>query len=180
VLDALILRGLRSGNEEALAKAVHKYTSYVCAVIRNTAGQSLTHEDIEEVASDVFLALWNNAHKAENIKPYISAVARNKAVNKLREISDTPPLPFDDEIDTGIFVPGPEERIIEAEERRSIREAVSSMDNPDREIFRRHYFEYATVSDVASHVGMSESAVKQRLARGRKKLMQNFKTEAWL
>jgi len=179
VHDALILRGLRSGSEAALAAAVHKYTAYVCAIIRNAAGQSLSHEDIEETASDVFFALWKNARNAQNIKAYIAAAARNKALNKLRGKSAVQSLPFDDEIDAGEFFPGPEAGIIESEERQSVIEAVSSMDNPDREIFRKHYFEDAAVSDIAAQVGMSESAVKQRLARGRKKLMRNFNTEAW-
>jgi len=175
VIDALLLRGIRGGHEYALEQAIDKYTAYVCTIIRNTAGAALTHEDIEEVASDVFLALWENADKADRLKAYIAAIARNKAKNKIRKVAEILPLEECILADNGGT---PEVHAISEEERRMVKSAVLAMEDTDREIFLRHYYCTQTVPDISRETGMDESAVKQRLVRGRKKLKLIIDREA--
>ena len=127
----------------------------------------MTHEDIEEVAADVFFALWNNADKADNLKAYIAAIARNKAKNKLREVAESLPL------DESIIVDDSEtleDTLISEDKRQMVKSAVLAMEDTDREIFLRHYYGSQTVSDIARETGLNEAAVKKRLERGRKKL----------
>ena len=174
VIDALLLRGIRSGNENALEQVVDKYTNYVCAIIRNSVGTALRHEDIEEVASDVFLALWNNSDKADKLKSYIAAIARNKANNKLREVAES--LPLDENIlaDNGKTM---EDGLISDSQRQMLKSAVLTMDDTDREIFLRHYYGSQPISIIAREIGYNEAAVKQRLVRGRNKLRQIINKE---
>ena len=130
-------------------------------------GTALTREDIEEVASDVFLALWDNAGKAEKLKAYIAAIARNKAMNKIREVAEILPLEESVLVENGGT---PEDKTISEDEQKMVKSAVLSMEDTDREIFLRHYYGTQTVSDISREIGMNEAAVKQRLVRGRKKL----------
>ena len=174
MIDSLLLRGLRNGNENALSHVIDKYTSYVCTIIRNSVGQSLSHEDIEEVASDVFLALWDNAEKVDKLKPYMSAIARNKAKNKLRLMSDV--LPLEDELladDSETL----DEILISKNQREIIKSAVLNMEETDRDIFLRYYYDTQTVPEIADEINISQAAVKQRLSRGRKKLKLMIKKE---
>ena len=171
VVDMLLLRGIRGGHENALAQIIDKYTGYVCVIIRNAVGAALTREDIEEVASDVFLALWNNADKAEKLKAYIAATARNKAKNKLREVTDN--LPLDESI-IADSVMTLDEALISEDERRMVKSAVLGMEDTDREIFLRYYYRSQTVSEISRETGISESTVKKRLSRGRAKLKEVF------
>jgi RNA polymerase sigma-70 factor (ECF subfamily) len=177
VIDALLLLALRGGSENALEQIIGKYTAYVCVIIRNTAGAAVTREDIEELAADVFFALWENAGKMKkaNLKAYLGAIARNKAKNKLRQFSEL--LPLEDEIvaDDGVT---PEDTLIIDEERQTVKSAVLSMDTLDREIFLRHYYGSQTVAAIADGTGTSEAAVKHRLIRGREKLRQIIDREA--
>jgi RNA polymerase sigma-70 factor (ECF subfamily) len=163
------LWGIQNGSERALAKVIDKYSAYVCTVIRNTAGESLSHEDVEELASDVFLALWNNADRVRNLKAYLGRVAHNQAVNALRGIENA--LPLDDEIvsEEGEVL----EAVISNEEREAVKSAVMAMKNPDREIFLRYYYNSEPVAVVAEGTGLTEAAVKHRLARGRERLRQS-------
>jgi RNA polymerase sigma-70 factor (ECF subfamily) len=46
------------------------------------------------------------------------------------------------------------------------------MEEPDRMIFLRHYYESQTVAAIADETGTTEAAVKHRLVRGREKLRQ--------
>jgi RNA polymerase sigma-70 factor (ECF subfamily) len=167
VLDMFLLRGIRGRNEDALAQVIDKYTTYICTVIRNAVGGALAHEDIEEIGSDVFTTLWVSAGKVEKLKPYIAAVARNKAKNKLREVIES--LPLDESIAAGNGVTL-EDSLISEDERRTVQNAVLSMESTDRDIFLRHYYGSQSVAHISRETGISEAAIKKRLARGREKL----------
>ena len=167
MIDILLLSAVRRKSERALEQLIGKYTAYVCVVIRNTVGESMAREDIEETASDVFFALWENADRIEKLKSWLGATARNKAKNKLRNVRNELPLDNDDIPDNGMQL---EDQFILNHERDAVRAAVLSLGSPDREIFTRHYFESQTVTVIAEQIGMTESAIKQRLVRGREKL----------
>ena len=62
------LRELKHGDSEALEWLIDRYALYVNTMVYNIIGRSMTQSDIEEVVSDVFLALWNNADKIETNK----------------------------------------------------------------------------------------------------------------
>jgi RNA polymerase sigma-70 factor (ECF subfamily) len=163
------LWGIQNGSERALGRVIDKYSAYVCTVIRNTAGESVPHEDVEELASDVFLALWKNADNVRNLKAYLGRTAHNRAVNALRGTKETLPL------DEGIVSEEGEilEAVISNEEREAVKNAVMAMGSPDREIFLRYYYDAEPVAVVAKGTGLTEAAVKHRLARGRDKLKQS-------
>jgi len=179
MIDVLLLRGIRSGYETALEQAIDKYTAYVCTIIQNTAGTALSREDIEEVASDVFLSLWDNAGRIGKLKPYIAAMARNKAKNKTREAAAAAAaLPLEECMQGADGSGTPEDMAMSEDERQMVQTAVLAMDDKDREIFLRHYYGTQTVSEISRETGMKEAAVKQRLARGRKKLRLIIDKEA--
>jgi len=174
MIDSILLGFVRRRKENALGQLIDKYAAYVCTVIRNSASNNLTHEDVEETASDVFLALWENADKVEKLKAWLGATARNKAKNKLRKIRDD--LPLDDEItiDEQNEI---ENTILLSDRQKEVKAAVLAMGDPDSKIFICHYYESQTVAVIASEMGLTEAAVKHRLVRGRKKLETIFKEE---
>ena len=61
--EAAALLRLQHGKEDALGWFIDQYTPYVCTVIRYIIGGSMTEEDVEETASDVFLVLWEQAER---------------------------------------------------------------------------------------------------------------------
>jgi len=167
MFDTALLRAVRRKNERALGQIIDKYATYLCVVIRNTAGESLSKEDVEETASDVFFALWENADQVEKLKPWLSATARNKAKNKLREVRTD--LPLDDgRMSAEVYEM--DDMLLAHEKQLAVKSAILKMDSPDREIFLRYYYDAQTAATIGAGIGMTESAVKQRLVRGRKKL----------
>jgi RNA polymerase sigma-70 factor (ECF subfamily) len=167
LIDVLLLAAVRRGSEHALEQLIDKYAAYLCVIIRNIVGERMSYEDIEETASDVFFALWKNADRVEKLKPWLAATARNKAKNKLRGFRDELPLENDCFSDDNVIL---EDILISDYERDAMKTAVLLLDSPDREIFMQHYYESRTVAEIAEETGMSESAIKQRLVRGRNKL----------
>ena len=167
MFDPILLHAVRRGSENALGQIIDRYAAYICVVIRNTAGARLTCKDVEELASDVFFALWENAGKIEKLKPWLGATARNKTLNKLRKVHDD--LPLDEErLTDGVYEL--DDMLVSREEQDALQSAIFRMDVPDRDIFLRHYYDSKTAAAIGAEIGMTESAVKQRLVRGRKKL----------
>lgn len=165
------LRQLQSGSEEALGWFIHQYSPYVATVIHNIIGTYMDTADVEEVASDVFLALWENAATVTSPKGYLGTVARNKAKNKLRERKLTLPLMDEILILDGLDL---EQQMEEKELSATVKRAVLEMPQPDKEIFLRFYYYYQSLEDISAEMGMNLSSVKSKLRRGRLKLKDSL------
>ena len=92
--EETILRKMRAGDPAGLEALMDRYLSYVSAVVWNILRGSMSPEDGEETASDVFLAAWEQAGELQpgRVKAWLGAVARHKAKNKLRQAGQTLPL----------------------------------------------------------------------------------------
>lgn len=165
------LRDLRNDSEEALGWFIHQYTPYVTTIIHNIIGTHMDTADVEEVASDVFFALWENARQVHSPKGFLGAVARNKAKNKLRELTDDFSLMAHimaaDELD-------PEELTAKKELASAVKRAVLAMRQPDKDIFLRFYYYYQSLEQISLEMDLPLSTVKSRLRRGREKLKQTL------
>lgn len=163
------LRQLQQGSTEALKWFINKYTPYVSTVIYNIIGSAMSSADVEEVASDVFFALWENADKVNSgaVRGYLGSIARNKAKNKFREAGFE--LPLDEELyiseDLSL-----EDQQIEKELQVVVRRKVLDMTEPDREILLRYYYYYQPIPRIAREMGMTAANIKVRLHRARKAL----------
>lgn len=163
------LRQMKQGSQDALAWFIHRYGAYVSTIIHNIIGQRMSNADVEEVASDVFLALWNNAGKIlpNAARSWLATVARNTARGRLRRASDT--LPLDEE---AVIVDDrtPEAALERREQAVRVRMALLSLNPVDREVFLRFYYYYQKTADIAADMGLNESTVRTKLNRGRAKL----------
>lgn len=78
--NRVLLKELKFRNEEALKATIFQYTPYISSIIYGILIGKGTYEDVEEIVSDTFLALWKSAdhidYKNYNIlKPYIGMIA---------------------------------------------------------------------------------------------------------
>lgn len=167
--EAKALRLLQQGSAEALKWFISKYTSYVSTIIYNIIGTSMGSADVEEVASDVFFALWENSQKVNSgaVRGYLGSIARNKAKNKFREAGFE--LPLDEELYISEVLPL-EEQQIENELQGLVRKKVLAMTEPDREILLRYYYYCQPIPRISREMGMSQSNIKVRLHRARNAL----------
>lgn len=170
--EKTLLERLERQDLEALDESIQRYGHYVSAVVSNIIGASMTLQDVEEVVSDVFFDLWRQREQVRpgHLKGFLSHVARNKAINKLRRQKRELSLEEDE-----LFLTQPgqeplEETMSRREQAETVRRALEQMEELDREIFLRHYYYCQTVSAVALELGLNPSTVKSRLARGRNKL----------
>ena len=165
---------LKNRDPEGLDWFIRRYTGYVSTVIWNIIGRYMPVQDAEELCSDVFLALWQKGDRPrpEKIKSYLGSIARHKAINKLRERGVE--LGSEDDV-VAIAAAGPEETVERRELARLVKEAVESLDWPDREIFLRYYYYCQTTADIAGEMDLGHASVRKRLERGREKLKRYLK-----
>lgn len=161
------LTKLKKGSEDALRWFIQRYSGYVATVVHNVIGQSMAEADIEEVVSDVFVALWRNAPTIRSPKGFLGTTARNLAKNKARTQNLT--LPLDEQILhlEGLTMEDLWER---RELNEAVKQAVLEMRQPDKDIFLRFYYYYQSLEEISAQMSIPLSTVKSRLRRGRSKL----------
>ena len=161
---------LKKHDEKALAQLIEQQSRFVASVVFNTSRGSLSKEDIEEVTADVFVTLWNNADKIQDgkLKGYICSIAKTRALNKIKSLNNKPVLNIDDynpEDDFSIAYETEKKDI-----HRELREVISEIPLPDREILIRHYYYNQTVSQIAKQMDINLETVKSKLRRTREKI----------
>ena len=156
---------------------MERYTPYVAAI----AARILPGcpQEWEELTADVFLCAWRERKKLqpEKVKSWLAAVARNRALNRLRQRRELLPL----EEDVLVLAQDSPQRELEAQEAAQlVRAALESLEQTDRELFIRHYYYGQTVARAAEEMGMNRSTAKTRLRRGREKLKQQLEREGYV
>ena len=117
---------LRLGDLAALEEAMDRYAAYAAKIIAAYLNRALPPEDMEEVLSDVFISLCNSRERLEGeVKPYLAAIARNAARQKLRQSRPSEPLPEDREL--ADETPLPEQQVETAERADAMRRAIDAM-----------------------------------------------------
>lgn len=157
------------GDAEAYGRIVERSAGTVCsialAIVRNV-------EASEDVAQEVYLALWRGLRKLRNpasFLPWMRQVTRNRANEwlrgHLRERSD------ENAIQTALDPRASADLLLlEAEQRRVLAEVMDELRDEEREIVLLYYREGSSTRQVALLLGISEDAAKQRLSRARAKL----------
>lgn len=172
--EGKLTQKLRRGDRLALDRAIEAYTPYLSTVAWRALGASASREDVEEVVSDAFLALWEHRaalDPAQGVKSYLSAIARNKATDRLRAARPAP-LPLADwEAEPG---PGPEELVERHMFAERLRLAVEALDEPDRTLVIGYYYEGERLKDIGKRLGLSVPAAKTRLCRARRDLKERL------
>lgn len=169
VEEQKLLLGLQQKEEQALEECVRQFGAYAAAVVR-AAGPGLLPQDVEEVAAEAFVKLWQAAARLDGskgtLKSYLGAVCRNEARSRLRTLRPMDPLPED------FLVPADQaaQNLERQELERLTREAVDTLDTLTREIFLRYYYRREKTAQIAQALDLNLSTVKTRLARGREKL----------
>lgn len=157
---------------------------YVYIIIKNS-GYLFSYEDVEEIASDVFLTIWKNKEKLDinkEILPYIAGITKNLLRKKKREIKNiNENIKNIDELQNYLS-----DKIDythnEAEEQEKIdivTEELTKMKKEDKNIFTYYYYESKNIKEIANILGITEIKAKSRLSRIRKKLRKELEKRGY-
>lgn len=165
VNEKKLLMRLKNKERNSINEAIEIYTPYLSTVLYNMVGNRLPKEDIEEIVSDVFVTLWQNADYIDlrkgTIRSYIAAAARNFALKRLNKQTDYTCL---DDVELS------DEQYKENSANDAVWNAVMSLGEPDNEIFIRRYKFDEKLKDISKETGINISTIKTKLSRGKCKL----------
>lgn len=170
--DKKLVQKLKRGDRLALNRAMDAYTAYLSTVVWRAMGPSARAEDVEEVVSDAFLALWSRRDSLDpeqGLKSWLAAVARNRAVDRLRSAPPASVSLEETETSSGSTPEAELERRMFAD---ALRRAVEALPPPDDQLILRFYYEEEKLKDIALDLGLSVPAAKSRLCRARQRLKE--------
>ncbi len=171
-----VLKNIRNDDDKALQLLMDIYIPYVLKIVTSLSGKLLSKEDVEEVISDVFYAIWKNRDTIRtdsDITPFIAQITRNKTKNKLRQasklsiISETELEILADEVDIT-------NELSSKENIDFIQSAINNFDSPEKEILYGFYFYEFKLAELASRLNLPLSTIKSKLYRSREKLKQKL------
>lgn len=154
-------------------------------IIKNS-GYLFSNEDIEEIASDIFLVIWKNKEKLDinkEITPYIAGITKNlilKSKNNIKNniknnnenIEEYENLLYEKNNDIHI-------KIEENEKINILTNELTKMKEEDKNIFTYYYYQSKSIKDISSLLKISQIKVKSRLSRIRKKLKNELEKRGY-
>lgn len=153
-----------------MEEIMEDYTNYIYTIIRNFP-ISLSKEDIEEVVLDVFLTLWKNQSKLDGNKSmsaYISGITKNLIKYKYRQ--NKAMTNIEDYEEQLINFSNIEFVLMQNEREKIISNELEMIKQEDRKIFIEYYYAEKSIKEISKIFNMSESKVKSKLFRVRKRL----------
>lgn len=157
---------------------------YVYIIIKNS-GYLFSNEDIEEIASDVFLIIWRNKEKLDinkEISPYIAGITKNLIRKKKRDIkSINEDLKNIDELQNYLSdkIDYTQNEAEEKEQIDIVTDELTKMKEEDKNIFTYYYYESKSIKEIANILEITEIKVKSRLSRIRKKLKKELEKRGY-
>lgn len=164
-----IITYINKDNTLDLQRIVNDYTNYVFMIIKNMTKELLTNEDMEEIISDVFLAIWKNKGKIDSnlpLKPYIAGVSKNIIKNRLRSFKKNDSLEFENEVKSQFDL----DEVIESQEVNEIILDELKKSDEEKQIFIMFYHYGKKAKEIAEEMGYTEINVSTKLHRLRKRL----------
>lgn len=155
------------------------YTNYIYTIIRNF-NTNLFKEDIEEIVLDVFLTLWKNQYKLDinkNMSSYIGGITKNLIKNKSRQNKII--LNIDDYEEQLMDLKNIEMFLIQDEKKKIVIAELEKIKQEEKDIFISYYYDDNSIKEISNNLNISESKVKIKLFRIRKKINKALKERGY-
>lgn len=156
-------------------KIIDDFYGYVYIIVKNGVSVLITDEDIEEIISDVFVAIWKNSRnlsKTTEIKSYLAGIAKNLIRNKYRNTELN--FSISDYEENLVDTCNIEKITEENEQNKVISNTLKTVKTKEYEIFIMFYYEAKSVKEIAKVLNLSTSNVKTILHRIRKIIKRNL------
>lgn len=160
--DIVLFQRIRQDDRVALNALFSQYYQKLC---RFACSCSLTHEQAEEVVSDVFFMIWKNRERIDirlNVKAYLYTCVRHAALALIRQ--QQPEVTLSDEHDQADVIT-PEMHILYEELHNQVQRAVERLPTRCRQIFVMNRMDGLKYKEIASILAISEKTVEHQVAK---------------
>ncbi|NOU06469.1 MAG: sigma-70 family RNA polymerase sigma factor [Hyphomicrobiaceae bacterium] len=174
-LERSLLHGVAAGDQQAFRTLAAKHLSLVVAIARRMLRDP---QEAEDIAQDAMLRLWRNAATLElgpyGLKPWLRRVTTNLVIDRIRSRGQT-----------DVMAEVPEQPVIADQARglenrdltARVRRALATLPERQRLALTLFHFEGMSQIDVGRALGISDEAVESLLARARRTLKADLKSD---
>lgn len=162
-------------NELEIEKIMKNYNSYIYTIIHQSH-LTFQKEDVEEIIIDVYLTLWNNRERLDinkSMSAYIAGITKNLMLKKCRNKKQIENI--EDYSEQLSSIQNIELDYLESQQNQLIMNELEKMKKEDKDIFISYYYEQRKIKEIAIIFALSESKIKSKLFRIRKKLNKILK-----
>src|SRR2546430_7776204 len=175
ITDAELVAACLGGDREAFSRIVERYQRLLCSLAYSATGSLSESEDL---AQEAFVDAWRQLRtlrEPEKLRPWLCGILRYK-VGRLRRSEGQEPVRQAEALELTEEMPTGEKPAadiaMDKEEQAILWSALERVPELYREPLILYYREHRSVEHVAAALDLTEDAVKQRLARGRKILQE--------
>ncbi|TWT70914.1 RNA polymerase sigma factor [Crateriforma conspicua] len=169
-VDQLVVSA-RQGDRSAFGVLVQRHAAMVTGVAYSIVGDFAHSED---VGQEVFLEAWQKLSElsdASRFAAWVCSIARHRAVDAVRRRRRATDVHAAERMPPEIADGGEKHDPVSDDERQAVVWAsLDALPSKYRETLVLYYRGGKSVSEVAAALDLSQAAVRQRLARGRKML----------
>lgn len=165
---------LKNREPGAFEEIMDKYSKLLWVIVAGIIRDIAAQQDVEDCVADVFLHLWQHPEKYDckkgDLKTYLAMVARNKAIDKYRKLCKQTTVLLEEDIsieDNDFF------EVIEQQEKVSeLYDALSKLNEPDKEIMIRRFFYEEKPADTAKKMSLPLKEIGNRIYRSKQRLKE--------
>jgi RNA polymerase sigma-70 factor (ECF subfamily) len=170
--ESELLTRLRLGDDEAFATIFRAHYAGLVLATSRLLGERGT---AEEIVQEVMLELWRRRTElvlSGPLRAYLYQATRNRALNNLRHARTTRRgEPF---VRPPTGPPSADARALGDELRDAVRQAVSNLSSPQREVFEMSRADGLTYAEIARVLQISVKTVEARMGRALRQLREQL------
>jgi len=171
-----IQEGIYAGNEQCLAELYRLFSKRLHHFARVI---TRSPEIAEEIVEDVFVKLWSNRHRineVENLTVYLYVAVKNRSLNAIsQKASELIRAPFDDlDIEAAQITSDPYNLLITAEMMKRMQQAVDNLPPRCKMIFKLVREDGLKHREVAEILNISLNTVDVQMAIAIKKICREL------
>lgn len=164
--EVFCVQKIKEGDQMAFCSFVELYSKdlYYFAL-----GYVNVRELAEEVVSDVFLEVWNNRARLDeiiHIKSWLLVLVRNKAISYLRKEQPDTTVSFDeiDDFHVPLFQ-SPDNKMISREEIAKINQAIAALPPKCKEVFVLAKIEKLPYKKISEMLNISVKTINVHISK---------------
>ena len=174
--DEKLMDLIRTDPNTGMSLVIRRFSGLVFSIVSGIMSDVSDSSEIEDCVTDVFLSFRSSLdgfRPEASLKTYLGVIARNAALNCIRNKRAT--VPLDEDFVIGIAVsPDVSDEIAEKETVRLVLDEIKRLGHPDSDIIFRKYYLGQSSKTIADSLGMTVSNVDVRSHRAIMKLREKL------
>lgn len=179
--DDNYIKLLKLKKEIAIEYVVKKHSKLVKSVVVSVLSKIDKKDIAKECVNDVFLSIWENANKFKgsnsDFEKWIYKISKFRAIDYYRNIVKNNEVIINDDI--MIYGKSVLDEVLMNENKRMLKRLLNTLKPIDRKIFIMKYILGMKSKDIAEKINISQTAVDNRIFKGKKKMNKEAKILEW-